>query len=85
MSDPRPPHLKKRDTPSWGLYQRENFWKLNYGEVPFNTHPDKLEELAKMKLTENGWLYASSNAGLSDTHVANREAFFRHKSSLVNS
>ncbi|KAG9495027.1 hypothetical protein J7337_013256 [Fusarium musae] len=80
MSDPRSPHLKKRDTPPWGLYQRENFWKLNDGEVPpFNTHPDKLQELAKKKLTENGWLYASSNAGLSDTHVANRQAFFRHK------
>ncbi|KAJ0154739.1 Uncharacterized protein HZ326_2896 [Fusarium oxysporum f. sp. albedinis] len=80
MSDPRSPHLKNRDTPPWGLYQRENFWKLNNGHVPpFNTHPDKLEELAKKKLTENGWLYASSNAGLSDTHLANRQAFFRHK------
>ncbi|KAG7406455.1 putative lactate 2-monooxygenase [Fusarium oxysporum f. sp. rapae] len=80
MSDPRSPHLKKRDSPPWGLYQRENFWKLNDGEVPpFNTHPDKLEEVAKKKLTENGWLYASSNAGLSDTHLANRQAFFRHK------
>ncbi|KAM0187750.1 hypothetical protein ACHAPI_010978 [Fusarium lateritium] len=80
MSDPQSPHLKKRDTPPWGLYQRENFWKLNKGEVPlFNTHPEKLEELAKKKLTENGWLYASSNAGLSDTHLANRQAFFRHK------
>ncbi|EMT68852.1 FMN-dependent dehydrogenase [Fusarium oxysporum II5] len=80
MSDPRSPHLKNRDTPPWGLYQRENFWKLNEGKVPpFNTYPDKLEELAKKKLTENGWLYASSNAGLSDTHLANRQAFFRHK------
>ncbi|KAM0199236.1 hypothetical protein ACHAPA_012031 [Fusarium lateritium] len=80
MSDPQSPHLKNRDTPPWGLYQRENFWKLNKGEVPlFNTHPEKLEELAKKKLTENGWLYASSNAGLSDTHLANRQAFFRHK------
>ncbi|KAH7147564.1 FMN-dependent dehydrogenase [Fusarium sp. MPI-SDFR-AT-0072] len=79
MSDPRSPHLKKRDSPPWGLYQRENFWTLNDGEVPpFNTHPDKLEEVAKKKLTENGWLYASSNAGLSDTHLANRQAFFRH-------
>ncbi|TQN67199.1 putative lactate 2-monooxygenase, partial [Colletotrichum shisoi] len=67
-------------TPSWGLYQRENFWKLNDGQVPqFNTHPDKLEELAKQKLTQNGWCYASSNAGLSHTHLANRQAFFRHK------
>lgn len=38
MSDPNSPHIKKRDTPSWGLYQRENFWKANEGEVPvFNT------------------------------------------------
>ena len=38
MSDPNSPHIKKRDTPSWALYQRENFWKLNDGQVPpFNT------------------------------------------------
>ncbi|KAM0324360.1 hypothetical protein ACHAQA_008141 [Verticillium albo-atrum] len=80
MSDPNSPHIKKRDTPSWGLYQRENFWKPNDGQVPlFNTHPDKLEQLAKEKLTQNGWFYASSNAGLSHTHLANRQAFFRHK------
>ncbi|KAF4907927.1 putative lactate 2-monooxygenase [Colletotrichum fructicola] len=80
MSDPNSPHIKNRDTPSWGLYQRENFWKLNDDEVPlFNTHPDKLEELAQKKLTQNGWFYASSNAGLSHTHLANRQAFFRHK------
>ncbi|KAL9941992.1 hypothetical protein ACHAO5_008424 [Verticillium nonalfalfae] len=40
---------------------------------------DKLEQLAKEKLTENGWFNASSNAGLSHTHLANRQAFFRHK------
>ncbi|KAH0428042.1 FMN-dependent dehydrogenase [Colletotrichum camelliae] len=80
MSDPNSPHIKNRDTPSWGLYQRENFWKLNDDAVPlFNTHPDKLEELAQKKLTQNGWFYASSNAGLSHTHLANRQAFFRHK------
>jgi len=38
MSDPNSPHIKKRDTPQWSLYQRENFWKANDGEVPlFNT------------------------------------------------
>ncbi|KAG6359330.1 hypothetical protein INS49_012851 [Diaporthe citri] len=80
MSDPNSPHIKARNDPSWGLYQRDNFWKLNGGEVPlFNTHPDKLEELAREKLTQNGWYYASSNAGLSHTHLANRQAFFRHK------
>lgn len=38
MSDPKNPNIKKRSTPQWALYQRENFWKLNDGEVPpFNT------------------------------------------------
>lgn len=38
MSDPNSPHIKARNDPSWGLYQRDNFWKLNEGEVPlFNT------------------------------------------------
>lgn len=38
MSDPNSPYIKTRDTPSWGLYQREQFWKANEGEVPiFNT------------------------------------------------
>ncbi|KAK3936710.1 hypothetical protein QBC46DRAFT_345356 [Diplogelasinospora grovesii] len=56
MSDPDSPYIARRDTPSWGLYQRELFWKLNEGNVPvFNTHPDKLEELAKDKLSRNGW------------------------------
>ncbi|KAH9817386.1 putative lactate 2-monooxygenase [Teratosphaeria destructans] len=43
------------------------------------TEPGKLEELAKEKLTEGGWYYASSNAGQSYTHLANRQAFYRHK------
>ena len=30
-------------------------------------------------LSRAGWLYASSNAGLSQTHLANREAFHRHR------
>jgi hypothetical protein len=38
MSDPISPHIKARNDSSWGLYQRDNFWKLNDGEVPlFNT------------------------------------------------
>ncbi|MCJ1244333.1 hypothetical protein MMC30_001531 [Trapelia coarctata] len=80
MSDPNNPYIEKRDTPQWSLYQRENFWKVNEGEVPlFNTEPGKLEELAKEKLTQGGWLYASSNAGQSYTHLANRQAFYRHR------
>ncbi|KAI4120977.1 MAG: hypothetical protein LQ338_006639, partial [Usnochroma carphineum] len=59
------------------------------------TEPGKLEELAKQRLTEGGWsvpkstpfvpsltkyrFYASSNAGQSYTHLANRQAFYRHK------
>ena len=41
--------------------------------------PGKLEERAKEKLSEGGWLYASSNAGMSETHLANRQAFYRHR------
>ena len=41
--------------------------------------PGKLEEQAKAKLTQNGWYYASSNAGQSHTHTANRQAFYRHR------
>ncbi|KAI9737789.1 MAG: hypothetical protein M1834_009157 [Cirrosporium novae-zelandiae] len=80
MSDPNNPNIKNRTTPQWGLYQRENFWKPNTGEQPlFNTDPGKLKELAREKLSQNGWHYASSNAGMSTTHLANRQAFFRHR------
>ena len=41
--------------------------------------PAALEALAQQKLTESGWLYAASNAGLSHTHLANRQAFCRHR------
>ncbi|KAF2809724.1 FMN-dependent alpha-hydroxy acid dehydrogenase [Mytilinidion resinicola] len=78
--DPNNPNRETRSTPQYGLYQRENFWKSNNGEtVPFNTDPAKLEALAKDHLSENGRLYASSNAGLSHTHTANRQAFYRHR------
>ncbi|KAL8793370.1 MAG: hypothetical protein Q9195_004048 [Heterodermia aff. obscurata] len=78
--DPKAPNAQLRSTPQFALYQRENFWKPNTGEVPlFNTEPGKLEELAKEKLTQGGWYYASSNAGQSYTHLANRQAFFRHR------
>ncbi|KZF25780.1 FMN-dependent alpha-hydroxy acid dehydrogenase [Xylona heveae TC161] len=78
--DPKAPNAEYRSTPQYAEYQRENFWKPNTGEVPpFNTDPAKLEELAKTKLTQNGWFYASSNAGQSYTHTANRQAFYRHR------
>ena len=56
MSDPRNPNIKNRNTPQWGLYQRELFWKDNEGEVPpFSTDPGDLEDLAKEKLSNGGW------------------------------
>ncbi|KAB8254367.1 FMN-dependent dehydrogenase [Aspergillus pseudonomiae] len=80
MSDPTNPNIQKRTTPQWALYQRENFWKLNEGQTPpFNTDPIKLEQLAHEKLSQGGWYYASSNAGMSNTHLANRQAFFRRR------
>ncbi|PLB54422.1 FMN-dependent alpha-hydroxy acid dehydrogenase [Aspergillus steynii IBT 23096] len=80
MSDPTNPSIQQRTTPQWGLYQRENFWRVNDGQtVPFNTDPKKLEELAHEKLSQGGWFYASSNAGMSQTHQANRQAFYRHR------
>ncbi|CAL5873863.1 uncharacterized protein PFLUO_LOCUS8146 [Penicillium psychrofluorescens] len=80
MADPTNPHIQNRTTPQWGLYQREQFWKPNEGQVPlFNTDPRELEERAKERLSEGGWFYASSNAGMSNTHLANRQAFFRHR------
>ncbi|KAJ4294636.1 hypothetical protein N0V90_008327 [Kalmusia sp. IMI 367209] len=78
--DPQNPNRSSRSTPQHALYQRQNFWKSNDGEVaPFNTEPGELEALAQKKLTENGWYYASSNAGQSHTHTANRQAFYRHR------
>ncbi|KAK1073865.1 hypothetical protein LTR12_001272 [Friedmanniomyces endolithicus] len=69
-----------RNTPEYAEYQRDGFWASNDGKVmPFNTEPGALEDRAKEKLSEGGWLYASSNAGQSTTHLANRQAFFRHK------
>ncbi|KAI1371386.1 L-lactate dehydrogenase [Hypoxylon crocopeplum] len=80
MSDPNNPNIAQRSTPQWGLYQRELFWAPNEGKhPPFNTHPDKLRETAKERLSQSGWHYASCNAGLSWTHYANRAAFFRHQ------
>jgi isopentenyl diphosphate isomerase/L-lactate dehydrogenase-like FMN-dependent dehydrogenase len=49
------------------------------GILTDTTDPDKLEERAKEKLSEGGWYYASSNAGYNTTHLANRQAFYRHR------
>lgn len=76
-----PTNLPPRSTPHWSLYQRENFVKgtKDYEEPPFDTHPDELERLARERLSLGGWSYASCNAGLSDTHKANRDAFQQWK------
>ncbi|KAK6221595.1 hypothetical protein LQW54_001367 [Pestalotiopsis sp. IQ-011] len=80
MSDPNNPNVQNRTTPQWGLMQRELFWAPNEGKhPPFNTHPDKLKELAEERLSKRGWLYSSCNAGQSWTHYANRLAFYRHQ------
>ncbi|KAF3394538.1 hypothetical protein F1880_005002 [Penicillium rolfsii] len=80
MSDPHNPNIKSRTTPQWSLYRREAFWNTNAGQFPlFNTDPIEVEKLAKEKLSQNGWYYSSCNAGLSWTHLANRQAFYRHR------
>ena len=44
--DPHNPNIDKRSTPQYALYQRENFWKSNKGEVPpFNTGKTGLDGL----------------------------------------
>ncbi|CAO1627533.1 unnamed protein product [Parajaminaea phylloscopi] len=72
-----PTNLPPRSTPHWSLYQREQFVSGTKDEKPppFNTAPDQLEKLAHEKLSAGGWSYASCNAGIGDTHRANREAF----------
>jgi isopentenyl diphosphate isomerase/L-lactate dehydrogenase-like FMN-dependent dehydrogenase len=67
-------------------YQSSILVRLPYfGNTTFGTmlryviDPGKLEELAKEKLSQGGWFYASSNAGQSRTHTANRQAFYRHR------
>ncbi|KAK8180561.1 FMN-dependent dehydrogenase [Phyllosticta capitalensis] len=78
--DAKGPNKDTRSTPQWALYQRENFWAANEGKAPlFDTDPANLEALAQQKLTHNGWNYVASNAGLSHTHAANRQAFYRHR------
>lgn len=72
-----PTNLKPRPTPHWDLYRRDKFVEgtRDYNPPGFNTHPEELEKLAKERLTNTGWSYASANAGLGTTHDANRSAF----------
>ncbi|GAA5988624.1 hypothetical protein JCM10908_003645 [Rhodotorula pacifica] len=71
--------LPPRSTPYYAKYQRDIFLAgAESGSLPeFNTDPDEVEAKAKETLSKGGWLYASSNAGQSWTHRANREAFYQ--------
>ncbi|TNY21449.1 FMN-dependent dehydrogenase [Rhodotorula diobovata] len=78
--------LPKRTTPPYAVYQRDIFLRgAEKGELPeFSTDPDELEASdcaahPAPGLPKGGWLYASSNAGVSWTHKANRDAFFGWK------
>ncbi|GAA5909765.1 hypothetical protein JCM5296_002305 [Sporobolomyces johnsonii] len=73
--------LPPRTTPYYGKYQRDIFIKgAETGDLPtFSTDPDLLEAKASETLTAGGKYYATSNAGSSWTHYANREAFYRHR------
>lgn len=73
-----PTNLVKRSTPYYALKQREAFLGGANGQLPpFNTDPEELEKKAHEMLTKGGWLYVASNAGMSLTAHANREAFYR--------
>ena len=66
--------IAEKREPRFDTYQKEQFLLSQDGlHPPFNTHPDKLEEQAKEKLSSGGYLYASCNAGIDWTHKSNRE------------
>ncbi|KAJ5665754.1 uncharacterized protein N7477_008202 [Penicillium maclennaniae] len=69
MSDPTNPNIKSKNTPQRGLYQREDFQKA----------PQSMKNKPKKSSPEGGWYYASSNAGMSNTHLTNRQSFYRHR------
>ncbi|GAA5884026.1 hypothetical protein JCM16303_001364 [Sporobolomyces ruberrimus] len=71
--------LPPRTTPHYSKYQRDIFIEgATTGQLPnFSTDPDELEKKAKETVSKGGWLYSNSNAGVSWTHEANREAFYR--------
>ncbi|WVF68307.1 hypothetical protein IAT40_003072 [Kwoniella sp. CBS 6097] len=74
------PSIQPPREPNFALYQKECFLLSQQGSHPdFSTRPDKLEELAKEKLSQGGWLYASCNAGIGWTDRANREAFYKYR------
>ncbi|KIK63760.1 hypothetical protein GYMLUDRAFT_95318 [Collybiopsis luxurians FD-317 M1] len=74
-----PTNKPKGPSPHYSLYQREVFKQGGVeGKLPhFSVHPDELVESTKKKLSDRGYFYANSNAGLGWTDRANREAFYR--------
>ncbi|KAJ6589255.1 FMN-dependent alpha-hydroxy acid dehydrogenase [Mycena capillaripes] len=74
-----PTDKPKGPSPHYSLYQREIFKKGGEnGQLPsFSVHPEELVESTKKKLSDRGYFYANSNAGLGWTDRANREAFYR--------
>jgi isopentenyl diphosphate isomerase/L-lactate dehydrogenase-like FMN-dependent dehydrogenase len=69
--------LPPRPEGYWCAYQKECFKNGAHHDQnpPFNTDPKKMEELASTVLSERGWSYAASNAGLGYTNEANLKAF----------
>ncbi|TIB34916.1 hypothetical protein E3P84_01543 [Wallemia ichthyophaga] len=75
-----PYNKPKGPSPHYSLYQRELFKNGPQGKLPsVSTHPSRLQHDARNNLTNNGYWYASSNAGMGWTHHANREAFFKYR------
>ncbi|KAL5478418.1 hypothetical protein ACEPAI_2602 [Sanghuangporus weigelae] len=74
-----PTNKLKGPSPHYSLYQREVFKNGGeHGTMPsFSVHPDELADSTKRKLTDHGYFYANSNAGMGWTDRANREAFYR--------
>ncbi|KAH8112296.1 FMN-dependent alpha-hydroxy acid dehydrogenase [Phellopilus nigrolimitatus] len=74
-----PNNKPKGPSPHYSLYQREVFKAGgDHGLMPsFSVHPDELEASTRKKLTDHGYFYANSNAGMGWTDRANREAFYR--------
>ncbi|KAL6309408.1 L-lactate dehydrogenase [Sparassis latifolia] len=74
-----PENKPQGPSPHYSLYQREIFKQGGTtGQLPsFSVHPEELQESTKKKLTDRGYFYANSNAGLGWTDRANREAFYR--------
>ncbi|KAL0955977.1 hypothetical protein HGRIS_002156 [Hohenbuehelia grisea] len=72
-----PFNKKQGASPHYSLYQRELLKRGPIGGLPnLSCEPSKLQESTKDKLTDRGYWYASSNAGLGWTDRANREAFY---------